>query len=64
MIRLPCQLFVASECGCVCVLVNVSLEDRYMHFICKVRVFLGCEDILSGPHKFKGGFEGYDLVSG
>lgn len=35
----------------VCVLLHLLYNEYHIHSPGKVRTFLGCEDILAGPHK-------------
>lgn len=51
-------LFPPLFCGvCMCVLVLVQSTEN-THSTPKVRIFLGREDILAGPHDYKGQFDG------
>lgn len=37
------------------------IKEQNLNFICKVRTFVGGEDIVFGPHIFKGAFEEFRL---
>ncbi len=50
-------------CVCVCVFLYLHLSENQREFLTKgVRLFLGSEDILAGPHYVTRFFEGKDLV--
>ena len=39
----------------------LHIKEQHLNFICKARTFVGGEDILFGPHIFKGFFEEFRL---
>lgn len=56
---------LATLFDCACVFTYVlHIENQYPHSMSEMMTFVGSEGILTGPHHFKGLFQGEYLVNG